>query len=63
MNVLQDFSVTVQRNDMKFGEIVAPKSGCLSLTLGPCSSFSFGVVFVLLSRFGSVLKCTAVKYL
>ena len=59
MNVLQDFSVTVQRNEMRFGGIVAPKSGCLSLTLGPCSSFSFGVVSVLLSRFGSLFKCTA----
>ena len=54
MNILQDFSVTVQRNDMIFGGIVAPKSGCLSLTLGPCSSFIFGVVSVLLSRFGSL---------
>ena len=59
MNVFQDFFVTVQRNEMKFGGIVAPKSGCLSLTLGPCSSFSFGVVSVLLSRFGSLFKCTA----
>ena len=63
MNVLQDFSVTVQRNDMRFGGIVAPKSGCVSLTLGPCSSFSFGVVSVLLSRFGSLFKCTADKNL
>ena len=54
MSVLQDFSVTVQQNDMIFGGVVAPKSGCLNLTLGPCSSFSFGVVSVLLSRFGSV---------
>ena len=61
MSVLQDFSVTVQQNDMIFGGIVAPKSGCLNLTLGPCSSFSFGVVSVLLFRFGSVFKCTAGK--
>ena len=61
MNVLQDFSVTVQQNGMRFGAIVAPKSGCLSLTLGPCSSFTFGVVNVLLSRFGSLFKCTADK--
>ena len=46
MNVLQDLSVTVQRNDMRFGGIIAPKSGCVSLTLGPCNSFSFGVVSV-----------------
>ena len=63
MNILQDFSVTVQRNDMRFGGIVAPRIGCLSLTLGPCSSFSFGVVSVLLSRFGSLFKCTADKNL
>ena len=63
MSVLQDFSVTVQRNEMRFGGIVTPKSGCLSLTLGPCSSFSFGVVSVLLTRFGSLSKCTADKNL
>ena len=61
MSVLQDFSVTVMQNDMRFGGIVGPKSGCLNLTLGPCSSFSFGVVSVLLSRFGSVFQCTADK--
>ena len=59
MNVLQDISVSVQRNEMRFGGTVAPKSSCLNLTLGPCSSFSFGVVSVLLSRFGSLFKCTA----
>ena len=63
VNVLQEFSVTVQRNDMRFGGIVAPKSGSLSLTLGPRSSFSFGVVSVLLSRFGSLFECTADKNL
>ena len=46
MNVLQDFSVTVQRNDMRCGGIIAPKNGCVSLILGPCNSFSFGVVSV-----------------
>ena len=39
-------SITVQRNHMRFGGIVAPNSGCLCLTFGPCSSFSFGVVCV-----------------
>ena len=63
MSVLQDFSATVQWNDMIFGGIVAPKSGYLRLTLVPCSSFSFGVVSVLLSRFGSLFKCTADKNL
>ena len=43
---------------MTFGEIVVPNSGSLSLTLGPCSSFSFGVVSVLLSRFDVPFKCT-----
>ena len=57
------FSITVQRNHMRFGGIVAPNSVYLSLTLGPCSSFSFGVVSVLLSRFGSLFKCTVDKNL
>ena len=48
---------------MIFGGIVAPKSGYLRLILVPCSSFSFGVVSVLLSRFGSLFKCTADKNL
>ena len=60
-SVLQDFSVTELRNDMRFGGIVAPKIDCLSLTLGPCNSFSFGVVSVLLSIYGSLFKCTADK--
>ena len=34
-------------------------SGCLMTTLGPCSSFMFDVVSVLLSRFDPLLKCTA----
>ena len=52
-------SITVQRNHMRFGGIVAPNSGCLSLTLGACSSFGFGVVSVLLSRFDAPFKYTA----
>ena len=55
------FSITVQRNRIRFGGIIAPNSGCLSLTLEPCSSFSFGVVSVLLSRFDSPFKCTVKK--
>ena len=43
------FSITVQ---WRFGGIVAPNSGSLGLTLGPCSTSSFNVVSVLLSRFG-----------
>ena len=57
--VRRRFSITVQRNDMRFGGIVAPNSSCLSLTLGPCSSFRFDVVSVLLSRFDTPFKCTA----
>ena len=53
------FSITVQRNHMRFGGIVALNSGCLGLALGPCSSFGFGVVSVLLSRFDAPFKCTA----
>ena len=40
------FSITVQRNHMRFGGIVAANSGCLCLTLRLYSSFSFGVVSV-----------------
>ena len=57
------FSITVLRNHMIFGGIVAPDSGCLSLTLGLCSSFSFGMVSVLLSRFDAPFKCTVNKAL
>ena len=57
------FSITVQRNHMRFGGIVAPNSGCLSLTLGLCTSFSFGMVSVLLSRFDAPFKCTVNKML
>ena len=48
---------------MKFGGIVAANSGSLSVTLGPCSSFSFSVVSVLLSKFDSLFKCTVNKKL
>ena len=58
-NVLTRFSITVQRNCMIFGEIVAPNSGCVMTTFGPCSSFRFDVVSVLLSRFDPLFKCTA----
>ena len=54
------FCRTVRR---RFGGIVAANSGCLSLTLGPCSSFGFGVVSVLLSRFDAPFKCTVNKTL
>ena len=57
------FSITMQRNYMRFGGIVAPNTSCLNVTLRPCSSFSFGVVSVLLSRFDSLFKCTVNKKL
>ena len=59
MSVLQDFSVTMERNEMKFGGIIAPNSGSLNLNWGPCSSCGFGVVNVLLSRFDVLFKCSA----
>ena len=40
------FSITVQRNHMRFGVVVAANSSCLHLDLDLCSSFSFGVVSV-----------------
>ena len=43
---------------MKLGVLVAGSSGSLCISLGYCSSFSFGVVSILLFRFGSPFKCT-----
>ena len=57
------FSITMQRNRMKFGGIIAPNSGCLTLTLELCSFFRFGVVSVLLFRYDSLFKCTVNKKL
>ena len=48
---------------MNFFVNVATNSGCVSLSLGLCSSFSFGVVSVLLSRFDAPFKCTVNKML
>ena len=48
---------------MRIGGIVAPNSGCLSITLELCSPFSFGVVSILLSRFDAPFKCTVKKTL
>ena len=59
----QYFSITVQQIRMKFGGIVVASSGSLSVTLGHCSSFSFGEVSVLLSRFDFLFKCTVNKTL
>ena len=48
---------------MKFGVLVATNSGSLCISLGLCSSFSFGVVSILLLRFCSPFKCTVDKKL
>ena len=43
---------------MKFGVIVATNSDCVSLSLGLCSLFTFGVGSLLLQRFDALFKCT-----
>ena len=43
---------------MKLGVLVAADSGSLCISLGLCSSFSFGVVSILLLRFCFPFKCT-----
>ena len=57
------FSVTIQRNCMKLGVLVAGSSGSLCLSLGLCNSISFVVVSILLLRFCSPFKCTVDKKL
>ena len=44
---------------MKFGVVIAANSSCLHLDLDLSSSFSVGVVSILLSRFDPLFKCTA----
>ena len=48
---------------MKLGVLVAGNSGSLCISLGLCSSFSFGIVSILLLRFCSPFKCTVDKKL
>ena len=43
---------------MKFGVTVATSSDCVSLSLGLCSLFTFGVGSLLLHRFDALFKCT-----
>ena len=43
---------------MKFGVNVATNSDCVSLSLGLCSLFTFGVERFLLHRFDAPFKCT-----
>ena len=43
---------------MKLGVIVATNSDCVSLSLGLCSLFTFGVGRLLLHRFDTPFKCT-----
>ena len=45
------FSITIQQICMKFGVVITPNSGCLSLVLCHWSSFGFGIGNVLVSRF------------
>ena len=42
-----NFSVTVQRNRIKFCVVIIRSTGCLNLNLGLSCSFSFGVTNVL----------------
>ena len=51
-------SITVQRIRMKFCVSVATNSDCVSLSLGFCSLFTFGVGRFLLHRFDAPFKCT-----
>ena len=48
----------MQQNCMKFTVKIALNRGFLTLTLGLSSSFSLGIVNILLSRFGLPFKCT-----
>ena len=57
------FSVHFQQNYMRFGVSTTPNSNSLNLDLRLCSSFSFGVENVLVSRFDPPFKCTADKEL
>ena len=43
---------------MKFGVTVATNNDCVSLSLGLCSLFTFGVGSLLLHRFDGSFKCT-----
>ena len=57
------YSISVQQNRFKFAGHIAPHSGSLGLTLRHCSTFSFAIEKVLVSRFDPPFKCTAVKIL
>ena len=55
---MNEISISVKRNRMKFCVNVATNSDCVSLSLGLCSLFSFGVGRLLLHRFDAPFKCT-----
>ena len=57
------FSTVVQQICVKFGVVIVPSSGCLSLVLRHCSFFSFSIENVLVSRFVPHSKCTVSKEL
>ena len=48
---------------MKFCVNVATNSNCVSLSLGLCSLFTFGVGSLLLHRFDAPFECTVDKKL
>ena len=48
---------------MKFGVNVATNSDCVSLSLGLCRLFTFGIGSLLLHRFDAPFKCTVDKIL
>ena len=48
---------------MKFGVNIATNSDCVSLSLGLCSLFTFGIGSVLLHRSDAPFKCTVEKKL
>ena len=57
------YSISVQRNRFKFGVHIAPYGGSLGLSLWHCSSFSFDIEEVLVSKFDVLFKCTAARKL
>ena len=57
------YSITVQRNRMKFTVHRGPSNVNLGLSLWHCSSFGFGIENVLVSRSDPPFKCAVDKKL
>ena len=55
---MDNISITVHRNLMRFLANVATKSDYVSLSLALCSLFTFGIGSLLLQRFDASFKCT-----